>query len=77
MVTLCVARATNGGIAKCAPAPPGASAWDRKAEMAARNEGHRQVEQVTLFYEFSLPTDHLLRSMTRFVKLGELRRELP
>ena len=42
--------------------------------------GHRQVDQVALFYEFSLerhvPTDHLLRSIDRFVELGELRREL-
>jgi transposase len=42
--------------------------------------GHRQVEQVALFYEFSLerhvPADHLLRSIDRFVELGELRREL-
>src|SRR5256884_2912803 len=42
--------------------------------------GHRQVEQAALFYEFSLerhvPTDHLLRSIERFVELGELRREL-
>jgi transposase len=33
-----------------------------------------------LFYEFSLdrhiPADHLLRSIDRFVELGELRREL-
>ncbi len=42
--------------------------------------GHRQVEQAALFYEFSLerhvPTDHLLRSIDRFVELGEVRREL-
>src|SRR5256885_8438459 len=42
--------------------------------------GHPQVEQAALFYEFSLelhvPTDHLLRSLDRFVELGELRREL-
>jgi transposase len=42
--------------------------------------GHQQVEQAALFYEFSLerhvPTDHLLRSIDRFVELGELRREL-
>ena len=42
--------------------------------------GHRQVEQAAFFYEFSLerhvPTDHLLRSIDRFVELGELRREL-
>jgi hypothetical protein len=40
--------------------------------------GHRQVEQAALFYEFSLerliPTDHLLRSIDRFVEFGELRR---
>lgn len=42
--------------------------------------GRRQVEQVALFYEFSLerhvPADHLLRSIDRFVELGDLRREL-
>jgi transposase len=42
--------------------------------------GHRQVEQPALFYEFSLdrhvPASHLLRSIDRFVELGELRREL-
>src|SRR5665213_1591688 len=42
--------------------------------------GHRQVEQAALLYEFSLeehvPADHLLRSIGRFVELGELRREL-
>src|SRR5262244_4194950 len=42
--------------------------------------GHRQIEQAALFYEFSLerhvPTDHLLRSIDRFVELGGLRREL-
>jgi transposase len=42
--------------------------------------GHRQVEQAALFYEFSLdrhiPGDHLLRSIDRFVDLGEIRREL-
>ena len=42
--------------------------------------GYRQVEQAALFYEFSIerhvPTDHLLRSIDRFVELGELRREL-
>ena len=42
--------------------------------------GHRQGEQAALFYEFSLerhvPTDHLLRSIDRFVELGEVRREL-
>jgi transposase len=42
--------------------------------------GHRQVEQAALFYEFSLerhiPADHLLRSIDRFVELGELKRGL-
>jgi transposase len=42
--------------------------------------GHRQFEQTALFYEFSLerhvPSGHLLRSIDRFVALGELRREL-
>jgi len=42
--------------------------------------GHRHVEQAALFYEFSLerhvPADHLLRSIDRFVALGDLRREL-
>ena len=42
--------------------------------------GHRQFEQAALFYDFSLerhvPTDHLVRSIGRFVELGELRREL-
>jgi transposase len=42
--------------------------------------GSRQVEQAALFYEFSLerhiPADHLLRSLDRFVELGELRRDL-
>jgi transposase len=42
--------------------------------------GHRQVEQAALLYEFSLekhiPANHLLRSMDRFVELGNLRREL-
>ena len=42
--------------------------------------GHRQVEQAALFYEFSLekhvPSDHLLRSIDRFVELDEIRREL-
>src|SRR5690242_4198102 len=42
--------------------------------------GHRQVEQAALFYEFSLerhvPADHLLRSIDRFVELGEVRQEL-
>src|SRR5665647_3196768 len=42
--------------------------------------GHRQVDQAALFYEFSLeahvPADHFLRSIDRFVELGDLRREL-
>jgi transposase len=42
--------------------------------------GPRQVEQGALFYEFSLdghiPSDHLLRSIDRFVDLSEVRREL-
>src|SRR6201982_2561703 len=42
--------------------------------------GHQKGEQAALFYEFSLerhvPTNHLLRSIDRFVELGELRREL-
>src|SRR5579863_2305678 len=42
--------------------------------------GHQQVEQAALFYGFSLerhvPDNHLLRSIDRFVELGELRREL-
>ena len=42
--------------------------------------GPRQVEQGSLFYEFSLethvPTDHLLRSIDRFVDLTGLRQEL-
>src|SRR5918996_1538885 len=42
--------------------------------------GHREVEQAALFYEFSLerhvPSDHLLRSIDKFVELDELRREL-
>jgi transposase len=42
--------------------------------------GRRQVEQGALFYEFSLethvPTDHLLRSIDRFVDLTGLRQEL-
>ena len=40
----------------------------------------RQVEQAALFYEFSLethvPADHRLRSIDRFVELGQVRREL-
>jgi len=42
--------------------------------------GPRQIEQAALFYAFSLerhiPADHLLRSIDRFVELGELRQEL-
>lgn len=42
--------------------------------------GHQRVEQVALFYEFSLerhvPADHLLRSIDRFVDLDGLRLEL-
>lgn len=42
--------------------------------------GHRQVEQAALLYEFSLerhiPTDHLLRSIDRFVDLEQVRQEL-
>ena len=42
--------------------------------------GHQLGAQAALFYEFSLerhvPTDHLLRSIERFVDLGELRRKL-
>jgi transposase len=42
--------------------------------------GHRQIEQAALFYEFSLerhvPSGHLLRSIDRFVELGDIRREL-
>ena len=42
--------------------------------------GERQVQQDALFYEFSLerhvPTEHLLRSIDRFVELDGLRREL-
>ena len=42
--------------------------------------GHRQVEQAVLFYEFSLkrhvPTDHLLRSIDRFVDLEQVRQDL-
>jgi transposase len=42
--------------------------------------GHRQVEQAALFYEFSLErhiaTDHLLRSIDRFVDLEQVRQEL-
>jgi hypothetical protein len=42
--------------------------------------GERRIGQEALFYEFSLerhvPERHLLRSIDRFVELGELRREL-
>ena len=42
--------------------------------------GSRQVDQASLFYEFSLerhvPAGHLLRSIDRFVDLSALRREL-
>ena len=42
--------------------------------------GPRQVAQGALFYEFSIedhvPSDHLLRSIDRFVDLGGLRRHL-
>jgi transposase len=42
--------------------------------------GHRQVDQASLFYEFSLerhiPNDHLLRSIDRFVDLQRIRRDL-
>ena len=42
--------------------------------------GERQVQQDALFYEFSqerhVPERHLLRSIDRFVELGELRRQL-
>lgn len=42
--------------------------------------GPRQVAQGSLFYEFSIedhvPPDHLLRSIDRFVDLGDMRRHL-
>ncbi len=42
--------------------------------------GERQVHRDELFYEFSLerhvPTEHLLRSIDRFVELDGVRREL-
>ncbi|HEV2079441.1 MAG TPA: IS1182 family transposase [Allosphingosinicella sp.] len=42
--------------------------------------GPRQVAQGSLFYEFSLedhvPPDHLLRSIDRFVDLGDMRRHV-
>jgi transposase len=49
-------------------------------EAGLKNHDGHQVEQAALFYEFSLethvPTDHRLRSIDRFVELGEVRREL-
>jgi transposase len=42
--------------------------------------GSQRVEQGELFYDFSLerhvPSDHLLRSIDRFVDLSEMRRDL-
>ncbi len=42
--------------------------------------GPRQVAQGSLFYEFSIedhvPADHLLRSIDRFIDLGDMRRRL-
>jgi transposase len=42
--------------------------------------GERQVEQGALFYESSfekqVPTDHMLRSIDRFVDLGAVRSHL-
>jgi transposase len=42
--------------------------------------GPRQVDQRALFYNFSIdahvPSDHLLRSIDRFVDFGDLRRQL-
>jgi transposase len=42
--------------------------------------GERQVDQSALFYEFSLekhvPVDHMLRSIDRFVDLGDIRTHL-
>ncbi len=42
--------------------------------------GERQVDQGALFYEFSLerhvPAEHMLRSIDRFVELGDLRSRL-
>lgn len=42
--------------------------------------GPRQVAQGSLFYEFSIedhvPPGHLLRSIDRFVDLGDMRRNL-
>ena len=46
----------------------------------ANHDGASKSRSGCLFYEFSLerhvPADHLLRSIDRFVDLGELRREL-
>src|SRR3954451_22829015 len=42
--------------------------------------GERQTDHPALFYEFSLerhvPGDHLLRSIDRFVDLGDIREQL-
>ena len=42
--------------------------------------GERQTDQPALFYEFSLERhvsgDHLLRSIDRFVNLGDIREQL-
>jgi transposase len=42
--------------------------------------GERQVDQGDLFYEFSLekqvPVDHMVRSIDRFVDLGDIRTHL-
>ena len=42
--------------------------------------GERKVDQGALFYEFSLekqvPADHMLRSIDRFVDLGDVRTHL-
>ena len=42
--------------------------------------GERQVDQSALFYEFSfekhVPVDHMLRSIDRFVDLGDVRTHL-
>ena len=42
--------------------------------------GERETDQPALFYEFSLerhvPGDHLLRSIDRFVDLGDIREQL-
>ena len=41
--------------------------------------GERQTDHPALFYEFSLerhvPGDHLLRSIDRFVDLGDIREQ--